>query len=197
MKLRSKKVFLREPTADDCDELIALYRSSRKHFAGYASSNYTRERFETLLEEAAKETNAAFVVCRVEDGAIVGTLNLSQIFRRLFQNAYIGYQLFAGHTGNGYMTEAVELALRHAFVTLKLHRIGASVQPWNKPSIAVLRRTGFTKEGYARRMLKINGKWRDHEQWAILKEDWVQRKRDERKGVGNSKQRTAKGRKSR
>jgi len=38
---------------------------------------------------------------------------------------------------------------------------------------AVLRRNGFAKEGLSRRYLKINGRWRDHERWAILKEDWL------------------------
>jgi ribosomal-protein-alanine N-acetyltransferase len=172
MKLRSKRVYLRAPEPNDCEPLIELYRKSRRHFSGYASSNYTRERFEMMLVDAAKDTNSYFVICRTEDHAIVGTVNLSQIFRRLFQNAYIGYQLFAGYTGHGYMTEAVALALRHAFTDLGLHRVEASVQPRNKPSIAVLQRNGFVMEGLSRRYLKINGRWRDHERWAIIKEDW-------------------------
>jgi ribosomal-protein-alanine N-acetyltransferase len=70
------------------------------------------------------------------------------------------------------MTEAVELILKHAFVNLKLHRVEANVQPQNTPSINVLKRCGFTKEGFSRNYLKICGKWRDHERWAIIKEDW-------------------------
>ena len=152
-----------------------MYRSSRVHFKGYANSQYSRDRFDALLLDAEKDSNACFLVC-VNEGDIAGTLNLSQIFRKLFQNAYLGYQLFSGFTGKGYMTEAVALALRHAFVDLELHRIEASVQPNNKPSIAVLMRNGFEKEGFSRRYLKINGRWRDHERWAILKEDWTARK---------------------
>jgi ribosomal-protein-alanine N-acetyltransferase len=171
-KLRSKRVFLREPEVNDRDALIDLYRSSRHHFRGFANADFTRERFDLMLRDARLETNAHFLICRTDDRSIVGSVNLSQIFRKLFQNAYIGYQLFAGHTGQGYMTEAVSLALRHAFHEIKLHRIEASVQPGNKTSIAVLERNGFTKEGFSRRYLKINGRWRDHERWAILKEDW-------------------------
>jgi ribosomal-protein-alanine N-acetyltransferase len=73
------------------------------------------------------------------------------------------------------MTEAVGIALRFAFVELGLHRIEASVQPRNVASIAVLRRNGFVMEGFSRRYLKINGRWRDHERWAIIKEDWKKR----------------------
>ena len=126
-----------------------------------------------MLADALSETNEYFLICLVDNDAIIGTLNFSQIFRKLFQNAYLGYQLFAGHTGRGYMTEAVAIGLRFVFLDLRLHRIEASVQPANKASIAVLRRSGFVNEGCAKRYLKINGRWRDHERWAILKEDWM------------------------
>ena len=72
------------------------------------------------------------------------------------------------------MTEAVGLALGHAFNELRLHRVEANVQPNNSPSIAVLERNGFVKEGFSRRYLKIGGRWRDHERWAIIKEDWIE-----------------------
>jgi len=62
--------------------------------------------------------------------------------------------------------------LRHVFVTMKLHRLEANIQPRNAASIAVVKRAGFSLEGYSRRYLKIGGRWRDHERWAILAEDW-------------------------
>ena len=173
MKLSSKKVYLRHPEPEDCDPLIDLYLSSRRHFHGFARSAFNQENFDQMLVDAAKGSNEYFVICRVEDKAIVGTVNLSQIFRKAFQNAYLGYQLFAGYTGHGYMTDAVAVAVQYAFNELRLHRIEANVQPSNKPSIRVLQRNGFAKEGFSRRYLKINGRWRDHERWAILKEDWI------------------------
>ncbi|HXH70190.1 MAG TPA: GNAT family protein, partial [Pyrinomonadaceae bacterium] len=93
-----------------------------------------------------------------------------------FQNAYLGYLLFDKFTGKGFMTEAVELVLKYAFQTLKLHRIEANVQPQNAASIAVLKRANFTKEGFSPKYLKIGGRWRDHERWAIIVEDWRKEK---------------------
>jgi len=138
-----------------------------------------------MLLDAKNDANEYFLICRLDDQAILGTLNFGQIFRKSFQNAYVGYQLFAGYTGHGYMTEAVAAGLRFAFADLGLHRIEANVQPSNKPSIGVLQRNGFTKEGFSRRYLKINGRWCDHERWAILKEDWTARKTDGRNSGKN------------
>lgn len=70
------------------------------------------------------------------------------------------------------MTEAMQLMLRYAFERLRLHRIEANVQPENSPSLALVKRAGFIREGYSRRYLKVCGRWRDHERWAILAEDW-------------------------
>ena len=70
------------------------------------------------------------------------------------------------------MTEALKLVLRYAFKDLKLHRLEANIQPGNMASVALVKRAGFVREGYSRRYLKICGRWRDHERWAILAEDW-------------------------
>jgi len=157
--------------------LASRYRSSAEHLRGYASSRFDRDRFGEILASTSDGANEKFLICRTPDDVIIGQINLSQIFRRSFQNAYLGYQLFAGFTGHGYMTDAVYLVLRFAFDQLRLHRVEANVQPDNAASIAVLQRNGFTKEGFSPKYLKIGGKWRDHERWAIINGDWRSCKR--------------------
>src|SRR6266566_1180875 len=76
------------------------------------------------------------------------------------------------HARQGYMTEALPLALRHAFRTLRLHRVEANILPVNRASLALVRRAGFRREGYSPRYLEIAGRWADHERWALLAEDW-------------------------
>jgi [ribosomal protein S5]-alanine N-acetyltransferase len=113
------------------------------------------------------------LVCRRVDGAIVGVVNVSEIVRAAFQSAYLGYYAFRPHAGQGYMTEGLALVLRHAFRSLGLHRLEANIQPGNDPSRKLVRRLGFRKEGFSPRYLKIGGRWRDHERWAIVRETWV------------------------
>jgi len=172
LKLVGKEVYLRHPRRADFDEIAGLYKASRKHLRGFVGAGYDRVSYEQLLVDTSGKTMESFFICQNRDDAIAGTITLSQIFRKRFQNAYLGYLLGAGFTGKGYMSEGVRLVLRFAFLDLKLHRIEANVQPENEPSRAVLRRSGFTQEGFSRKYLKIGGRWRDHERWAILREDW-------------------------
>jgi ribosomal-protein-alanine N-acetyltransferase len=167
-----KRVFLRNPTARDSEEFVALNRASARLHRGLVSPPVNHEEFLALLHRCRRPDFVCFFVCRVEDHAIVGSINLSQIFRGGFQSAYMGYHIGAPYANRGYMTEAINLSLRYAFETLKLHRLEANIQPHNIASIALVKRDGFTREGYSRRYLKIGGRWRDHERWAILAEDW-------------------------
>lgn len=166
-QLIGKKIFLRQPLRSDLKEVIALNKSSVSLHRGLASPPKTELAFENFLRRTEREDVLCFLICRREDECIVGLINLSQIFRGPFQNAYLGYYIGQPFANRGYMTEAIHLVLRHAFKTLKLHRLEANIQPGNKASLALVRRAGFTKEGYSRRYLKIGGRWRDHERWAI------------------------------
>jgi len=170
--LKGKRVFLRQPKAEDFQELVLLYKSSRKFHRGLVQTPITKTAFEKYLAHSQLEANEYFLICRNEDGAIVGSVNLSQIFRGNFKNAYLGYYLGEKFTRRGFMTEAVEVLVRFAFTGLKLHRLEANVQSENLASIKVLQRNSFTKEGFSPKYLKIGGRWRDHERWAIIAEDW-------------------------
>lgn len=112
---------------------------------------------------------------RNDDGALVSVVNLSQIFRRGFQSCYCGFYANAATAGQGLTRETLELVLRHAFTTARLHRVEANVQPGNAASLALVRRVGFRHEGFSPRYLLIDGEWRDHERFAITLEDWLRR----------------------
>jgi [ribosomal protein S5]-alanine N-acetyltransferase len=174
--IKGKRVVLRPPVADDSAEFVAVNRRSAKLNRGLASPPTTVKQFAAFVKRNAQPDGACFLVCRAQDGAVMGSIALSQIFRGGFRSAYLGYQIGEEFSGQGYMTEALQLMLRHVFVKLKLHRIEANIQPENAASIALVKRAGFVKEGYSRRYLKICGRWRDHERWAILVEDWRKRR---------------------
>jgi len=166
------RVFLRQPTAGDREELIERARASRSLHRPWVNPPATPEDFGDWLERIGQATVKSFLACRTEDGAIVGVFTLSQIFRKGFQSAYLGYYGFEPFAGQGYMREGMRLVLRHIFREMKLHRVEANVQPENDRSIQLAKKSGFRREGFSPRYLKIAGRWRDHERWAITAEDW-------------------------
>jgi ribosomal-protein-alanine N-acetyltransferase len=166
------RVYLRTPTRADAEEFIALMRASRSFHRPWATAPADEERFSAYLADSLRPDFEAMLACRLDDAAILGFFNLSQIARGLMQSAYLGYAVGKKYAGQGYMREGLELVLRHAFVDLRLHRVEANIQPGNKASLALAQGTGFRREGFSPRYLKIGGRWRDHERYAILVDEW-------------------------
>jgi [ribosomal protein S5]-alanine N-acetyltransferase len=178
------RVYLRAPARPDQAEFVSLMRASRSFHRPWASAPTDDERFAAYLADAKRTDFEAMLLCRREDQAILGFFNLSQIARGSLQSAYLGYAIGKPHARHGYMREGIELVLRRAFVTLHLHRIEANIQPGNRASIALARGAGFQREGFSPRYLKIGGRWRDHERWAILDDDWRARQQQLRPPEG-------------
>jgi ribosomal-protein-alanine N-acetyltransferase len=166
------RVVLRPPTDADQDEFVASMRASRALHRPWIYMPETPERYAGYLARVEDPRAAPYLACRVEDGAIVGFLNISEIIRGGFKSAFLGYGGVARFAGQGYMTEAMRLLLHEAFTTVALHRLEANIQPANAASIALAKRCGFELEGFSPRYLKVGGRWRDHERWAIRAETW-------------------------
>lgn len=163
---------IRRPITDDSREFVRLVHASRRLYRGLASPPSTEQQFVTLVDRNSDAANFTVLVTERCSGAIVGYAALSQIALGNFRNAYLGYVGSIPFAGRGLITEGVALLVQHAFRRLALHRIEANIQPGNEPSIAIARALGFRLEGFSPRYLKIRGRWRDHERWAITSEDW-------------------------
>ena len=170
------RVQLSSPSLADEQEFLAAMNASRSLHRPWLYPPLTREAYRTYLGRL-DERKVGFLARRGSGGEIVGWLNVSEIVRGGFQNAYLGYGGIAEFAGQGYMREALELVLREAFVGLALHRLEANIQPGNAGSIALASRAGFVREGLSERYLKVGGRWRDHERWALRAESWRPRRR--------------------
>ena len=149
--------------------LAAVARSTRLH-RPWVSPPSTPEAFRKYLEKLDGTRAVGFRAMVGRD--LVGVINVSEIVHGSFLSAYLGYYAFAPHSRHGYMSAALSGVVTRAFRQLRLHRLEANIQPGNSASIALVRRLGFRKEGFSERYLKIGGRWRDHERWAITKELW-------------------------
>ena len=139
----------------------------------WAAPPSTAAAYRAYVGHLGKPTHQGHLVVLRSSGALVGVINLNEIVRGVFRSAYLGYYAFPPHVGRGYMSEGLRLVLGRAFGELGLHRVEANIQPENTASLALVRRLGFRREGFSPRYLKIAGRWRDHERWALLAEEWA------------------------
>lgn len=108
------------------------------------------------------------LVC-IDNGEIVGVVNINKIVRGTYRRAALGYGAFLPYAGHGFMTAGVALAIRYAFDDLGLHRIEADIQPGNTASLSLVKRLGFRREPFASEQIEIDGVWCVHERWALTK----------------------------
>lgn len=155
----------------DAAELVQANLDSRDHHGPWTQPFTTLDGFQDWLGAQATDSNAGFIARDIACGRIVGVTNLSQIFLKGFQSAYLSYYGVAAFAGQGLMTEAVRMTVAYAFDEIGLHRLEANIQPTNQRSIALVRRVGFRKEGFSPRYLKVDGVWCDHERWALLADE--------------------------
>jgi ribosomal-protein-alanine N-acetyltransferase len=164
------RVILRELTAADEGEFLALARASVGLHHPWYTMPATPEAFRNYLDRLARPSTEGRLVCVRDSGTMAGVIVVDSIIRGRFQSGSLSYGAFADAAGRGYMSEGLGLVLRFAFGELRLHRLEANIQPANQASLALVRRQGFRKEGYSPDMLFIDGAWRDHERWAITAE---------------------------
>jgi ribosomal-protein-alanine N-acetyltransferase len=152
----------------DCAEFIAAAVASKRLHASWVHPPLNAAAFRARLQHMQPPNNFAFVIRRRASTVLVGYADITNVVRGGFLSAYLSYYAFEGQQRQGLMTEGLSLVVRYAFGKLRLHRLEANIQPGNTASIALAKACGFSKEGYSPRYLKIGGRWRDHERWALL-----------------------------
>ena len=172
-------VYLRTPQPGDYAAWAQLRENSRDFLTPWeptwAQDDLTRTAFRRRLRRYTREIREdhayPFFIFREQDEALVGGCTLSGVQRGVQQSCTLGYWAGEKYAGQGYVTAAVRALVPYVFEELKLHRLQAACLPENERSRAVLRKCGFTEEGHARGYLRINGMWRDHVVFAILRDD--------------------------
>jgi ribosomal-protein-alanine N-acetyltransferase len=170
-------VTLRPPHTGDFTEWAILRETSRSFLVPWEptwpSDDLTRGAFRRRLKRYAEDQRSdlayAFLIFRSDDNAMVGGLTIANIRRGVAQAGSVGYWIGAPFARKGYMTAAVRALIPYSSTALRLHRLEAACIPDNAASIRLLEKTGFTREGYARSYLCINGVWQDHLLYARLK----------------------------
>ena len=170
-------------TADDPARLVTVERIVRGNAAELAAANAAnRDRhlpwiqpptdeggFVAWFQGALTGPHVNLLVREAAGRAIVGVVSFENIVGGAFWSCDLSYYGMKGFEGRGLMTAGVKLGLRHAFGHLGLHRVEAAVRPENARSRALLERLGFQHEGRSPEYLWVDGAWRDHDRFALLR----------------------------
>lgn len=155
-------------------EFLHGVERSRDLHAGLVEPPSTTDEYRAYLRRARRPSQESFFVIAEDGDRLVGVVNVNEIVRHSLQSGTLGYYAFVPHAGAGLMREGLALVLERAFRDFALHRLEASIQPANVRSRTLVESLGFRREGLSPKYLKIHGRWRDHERWAILAEEWRQ-----------------------
>lgn len=177
--IETERLTLRPPQHSDFRAWVALRDASREFLApwepNWAEDHLSRKGFTNRVYWAKRSLASGsalpMFLIRRADQALLGALTLDNIRRGPSQAGTTGYWVGAGFARQGYMREALEAMLHHAFSELDLSRIEAGCLPENKASRGVLEQVGFKYEGVAQSYLQINGRWRNHVLYAALRSD--------------------------
>ena len=123
----------------------------------------------TLLSHARSSSGVPLVI--EVDGELVGQLNVSSLSYGSLSSGQIGYWVAERVAGKGVTPAAVAMATDYCFHVLGIHRVEIAIRPENAASLRVVEKLGFRYEGLRRRYIHINGDWRDHFTFAIVRED--------------------------
>lgn len=177
--LTTERLTLRRLRPDDA-RIVTAYRNDPA-VARFQDWDLPRPQSEVAAKIAAyadrpwPSPGSGFNVAVEHDGELVGDVGVS--WDDAGTQASIGYTLRTEHQGRGFATEAAG-AVVDRLLADGIHRITATTDPENLPSMRVLERLGFRHEGTARSAVEIRGEWLDDELFALLPEDrqaWLAR----------------------
>ena len=174
--ISTPRVVLRWISEDDVDDLYEVFSHPKVMRYWSTPPLASREAAAQLQSEIAtgNESNAMLKwgLALRDSNRIIGTTTL---FNLNLENgrAELGYALGHAHWGKGYMHEALQALLAHAFEVMQLRRLEADVDPRNTASIRTLERLGFQREGFLRERWCVNGEIQDALFFGLLRHEWL------------------------
>lgn len=179
LRIETARMSLRLPAHSDFRSWSSLRRESTEFLTpwepNWSTSHLSRKSFTNRVYWAQRSHAGGMALplflFRRDTETLLGAITLDNIRRGPSQSGTLGYWIGASYARQGYMREAIEALVHHAFVGLDLSRVEAACLPENKASRGVLEKSGFKYEGVAQSYLQINGRWRNHVLYANLKSD--------------------------
>src|SRR5215207_8567807 len=174
--ITTARLLLRWIAEDDTDALYDVFSDPQVMRYWSTPPLSGRDAAAKLQREiAAGNENDAMLkwgVALRDSNHVIGTTTL---FNLSLDNgrAELGYAMGRAHWGKGYMHEALQALVSHAFEVMQLRRLEADVDPRNSASIRTLERLGFQREGFLRERWHVEGEIQDALFYGLLRWEWI------------------------
>lgn len=177
--LETARLRLRRFSPDDAADVYE-YASDRlvaKHvfWAPHASLNATMEFLDRHIKAAQNGELSSWAVEHRADRKMIGTCGFAW-WRPEHGKAEIAYAVSRKYWNQGLASEAAAACIDYGFGTMGLNRIEARCMPENTASERVMQKCGMRCEGTLRQTMLVKGRYVDLKMYAILREEWEQRK---------------------
>ena len=179
LEIKTERLLLRPVRLNDA-EAIFKYRSDSitNQYQGWIPKSL--DDVHKFLNKVSQKIDVVdtwfqFVIIKNDSKEIIGDVGI-HFLDTDGKQAEIGCTLDKNCHGNGYATEVLKATINYLFEKLNKHRIIGSIDPQNFKSIRLVERLGFRKEAHFKESILINGEWVDDLVYAILKNEWIEKR---------------------
>lgn len=170
------KLYLKEISISDAPDLFAIMDNERDSlrkflpFIDYTHKLSDTEEFIRSVENGGiSGLNTVFVIkCNDNTAGLIGYKDTDMLNKR----TEIGYWLSERFRGKGFVTQASQALIQHAFEKMDINRVQLRASVNNHKSIAVAKRLGLTLEGREREGELLVSGFTDLYLYSILKSEW-------------------------
>jgi putative acetyltransferase len=172
-QIETKRLLLRGWCFDDAEDLFDYASNPNVGPHGGWKPHETVEESKDIIRDLFLDKYSCWAIVERSSGKVIGSIGFEQDTKRNVPTCMeLGYALAEEHWGKGFMTEAVEAAIRYGFSELELSMIAIYRDPRNQRSGRVIDKSGFTYEGTLRRAHTVyNGEVRDVACYSMTREE--------------------------
>ncbi|MFD1851357.1 GNAT family N-acetyltransferase [Oceanobacillus bengalensis] len=172
--IETDRLILREVNTNDSNDMLAYLSNIDvvKHM-GLEPCQTEKE----VLDEIAwyqaiynDGTGIRWGITLKDAGKVIGSCGFLNMNPKHFRTE-VGYELSKDYWGKGIASEALQAVVHYGFSHYRFERIEALIEPANLPSLRLVEKQGFKREGLLRHYEFTCGKFDDLYMYSILKED--------------------------
>lgn len=173
----SPKLSLRQVALTDANEVFVLIERSRVFLDQFESSVAdlrTLDDVQKFLEKHERlfQSGSGFGACLIFENQIAGIFGIHHLDSKN-QKAEVGYWLGQPFAGKGLAFQSLSAVVKYSFEKLQLNRLEAKTATTNQPSIRLLERVGFQREGTLRQNYFVRGRFVDDYLYSLLKSEFL------------------------